>query len=96
MITKKYVTCGVRALLINDKREILLGRRMDHKDKLYAAPGGHLEFGESFEECASREVKEELDLDLAPCDIRYLTTLNFFKKEENFHYLNLITVARIS
>ena len=95
MSSKKYVTCGVRVLLINHKREILLGRRIDHKDKLYAAPGGHLEFGESFEECASRELKEELDLDLDPSDIHYITTLNVCKKEENFHYLNLITVALI-
>ena len=96
MSSKKYVTCGVRVLLINQKREILLGRRIDHKDKLYAAPGGHLEFGESFEECASRELKEELDLDLEPSDIHYLTTLNVCKKVENFHYLNLITVSLIS
>ena len=92
---KRYVTCGVRVLLLNEKREILLGRRIDHKDKLYAAPGGHLEFGESFELCASRELKEELDLDLDPSNIKYLTTLNVFKKEDNFHYLNLITVGVI-
>ena len=68
---------------------------MDHKDKLYAAPGGHLEFGEAFEECAAREIKEELDLDLKEEDIKYLCTLNVFKKEDNFHYLNIITVAVI-
>ena len=60
--TKKYVTCGVRVLIINSSNEILLGRRSDHKDKFYAAPGGHLEYGESFEECASRELYEELNI----------------------------------
>ncbi len=59
---KKYVTCGVRVLIINNKDEILLGRRIDHKDRFFAAPGGHLEYGESFEECAARELYEEINI----------------------------------
>lgn len=92
---QKFVTCGVRVLLFNQHDEILLGRRIDHKNRLYAAPGGHLEFGESFEECAAREIKEELDLDAQIDEIKYLTTLNVIKKEENFHYLNIMTVLFI-
>lgn len=36
--------------------------------------GGHLEFGESFEQCARREVKEECGVDLDW--VCYGTTLN--------------------
>ena len=95
MSDKRYVTCGVRVLIFNDKDELLLGRRIEHKNRLYAAPGGHLEFGESFEECAARELKEELDLDIDPAEIKYFTTLNVIKKEESFHYLNIMTVLFI-
>jgi 8-oxo-dGTP diphosphatase len=74
--TKKHVTCGVRVLIINSNNEVLLGRRSDHKDKFYAAPGGHLEYGESFEECAVRELYEELNIRIEENEVKYLTTLN--------------------
>ena len=88
---KKYVTWGVRVLIINPKNEVLLGRRSDHREQFYAAPGGHLEFGESFEQCAIRELYEELNIKIEEKEIKYLTTLNVVKKKENFHYLNIIT-----
>ena len=72
------------------------GGRLDHKDRLYGLPGGHLEFMESFEECAARELKEELNLDIDISDVKYLSTVNVIKKSENFHFLSIITVVRIS
>ncbi|TNV83498.1 hypothetical protein FGO68_gene2962 [Halteria grandinella] len=93
---KRYVTCGVRTLLFNHRDEILVGRRIDHKNRLYAAPGGNFEFGESFEDCAARELLEELNLQLNHDEFKYLTTLNVIYLEENFHYLNIMMVARIT
>lgn len=43
--------------------KILLGERLDgHGAQTYMIPGGHLEFGESFEQTAQREVEEEAGL----------------------------------
>ncbi|KAK6931437.1 NUDIX hydrolase domain [Dillenia turbinata] len=71
---------------------VLLGRRLSSVgDSTFALPGGHLEFGESFEECAAREVKEETGLDIEK--IEYLTvTNNVFKDEPKpCHYVTIFT-----
>ncbi|XP_051122406.1 nudix hydrolase 1-like [Andrographis paniculata] len=55
--------------------KVLLGRRRSPVGRdTFALPGGHLEFGESFEECASREVKEETGLDIT--EIEQLSVTN--------------------
>jgi len=63
-INDKTVRVGIGVLVINGERKILLGKRKNAREQnTFALPGGHLEFGESFEECAKRELKEETNLD---------------------------------
>ncbi|CAL5399541.1 unnamed protein product [Camellia sinensis] len=65
---------GVAVFLIKGNK-LLLGRRLTPIGRdSYFPPGGHLEFGESFEECAAREVKEETGLDIH--NIEFLTVAN--------------------
>lgn len=55
----------------------LLGIRLNsHGSGTQALPGGHLEFGETFEECAIREVLEETGLQITKP--RFLTATNDF------------------
>ena len=59
-MTNPRVGIGV---LIFKEQKILLGKRiMSHGSGTWSPPGGHLEFRESFEECAIREVNEETGL----------------------------------
>mgnify|MGYP002513122908 CR=1 FL=1 len=48
------------AMIINEKKQLLLQKRADNG--CWAYPGGAVELGESFEECAVREVLEETGL----------------------------------
>ena len=58
------VRVGV-AVIIKHQNTILLGERIGaHGANTWATPGGHLEFGESVEQCAIREVFEETGLKL--------------------------------
>ncbi|KAL6953896.1 Nudix (Nucleoside diphosphate linked moiety X)-type motif 1 [Sarracenia purpurea var. burkii] len=71
---------GVAVFLLKEGRKVLLGRRLSSIGyNTFALPGGHLEFGESFEECAAREMKEETGLDLEK--IEFLTVTNHFFSE---------------
>jgi ADP-ribose pyrophosphatase YjhB (NUDIX family) len=54
---RPYVGMGI---LVTRGEQVLLGqRRGSHGAGDYAAPGGHLEYGESFETAVRREVREE-------------------------------------
>ncbi len=53
---------GASAIIVNDKKQILLQQRADN-DK-WGLPGGCQELGESFGDVVIREVKEETNLDV--------------------------------
>ncbi len=59
---RPFVGMGV---LVTREQQVLLGqRRGSHGSGFYAAPGGHLEWGESFAATARREVLEETGLEI--------------------------------
>lgn len=53
---------GVQAAVFNDGGVLLQRRRNVFGSGSWGLPGGHLEFGESFEEAAARELEEETGL----------------------------------
>jgi 8-oxo-dGTP diphosphatase len=57
-------------------------------------PGGHLEYGESFETCAEREILEETGLKIR--GIRFLTATNSVFKTEGKHYVTIFMAAVVS
>lgn len=53
---------GVSALIINHSKEFLLVNLVSFEEKYFAIPGGGVEEGESLEEAAYREIKEEVGI----------------------------------
>lgn len=63
---------GIGVMIFRDG-EILLGKRKgSHGDGEYAFPGGHLEYMESFSDCARREVREECGIEIANICIKII------------------------
>ena len=82
---------GVGVLIIDDNK-ILLGKRKNaHGDGSWAPPGGHLEFGESWQGCAQREALEETGLVLD--DLRFCAVTNDIFAESNKHYVTIFMRA---
>lgn len=62
MMENKIPRVGVGVIVINDGK-VLLGKRKNSLGEGYwSACGGHLEYGETIEECAARELLEETGL----------------------------------
>ena len=76
---------GVGVVFIRDGRVFLARRRGSHGEATWASAGGHLEYGESLEDCARREAREELGLDVG--ELRVLCLSNIIAYER--HYVDV-------
>lgn len=85
---------GLSILVLNNKNQILLSERLSDHKKM-ATPGGHLERFEEFEECCSRELLEETNINLSKQDFKYLFFKNIIKKEEDYHYIDYFFACRM-
>jgi 8-oxo-dGTP diphosphatase len=86
-MTQEHITkVGIGVMIMKDGKVLLGKRQGSHGAGEYAWPGGHLEYMESFEQCAKREVKEETGLEI--CNIRFLRLLNL-KDYAPKHYIDV-------
>ena len=87
---ENVVRVGVGVYIFNQNKQVLLGlRKSKHGENTWCPPGGHMEFGETNEQAAIREAKEETNLDLNPQDIELCGVTNDFFPENNRHYITL-------
>ncbi len=91
---------GIAVIAVNPSRyphSVLVSERLSsHGKGAYQLPGGHLEYGETFEECARRELKEETNLSCSNLKLIYVTN-NIFSEEDGGpkHYVTLFMKATI-
>lgn len=83
---------GVGVLVLRDGKVLLGKRRGSHGAGTWSAPGGRLEYGESIEACARRELAEETGMDLGP--VTPGPYANDVFPEIREHYVTVFVVAR--
>ena len=89
--TRERPKVGVGVLVVHEEK-ILLGERIySHGAGTWCPPGGHLEFGESPQDCAVRELEEEAGL-IAEEVVMGPWTNDLFKSEGK-HYITLYMVV---
>lgn len=80
----KAARVGIGVFIFKDGKFLLLQRQASHGAGSWSIPGGHLEFGESFEETARREVKEETNLDITNVRFGAVTNDNFVDEGKQY------------
>ena len=80
---------GVGVVLVRQGRVFLAKRQGSHGAATWASAGGHLEWGESLEECARRETLEELEVG----NLQFLCVSNILAYEK--HYVDFEFLADI-
>ncbi|MBO9652383.1 MAG: NUDIX domain-containing protein [Variovorax sp.] len=92
MEARGTIGVGVGVIVVRDGK-VLLGRRKgSHGAGTWSAPGGRLEFGESVEDCALRELREETGLSLGPVEVGPYTNDVFADVQEQ--YVTAFVIAR--
>jgi len=88
--SKQVPRIGVGILVIKDNK-VLLGRRSGkHGDGCYGPPGGNLEFGETIEACAIRELAEETGLKALSVQVGPWTEDIF---DDQKHYISFFCIT---
>lgn len=87
----KQVRVGVGVIIKKDGKILLGERKGSHGEGFWSFPGGHLEFGESLFDCATREVEEEVGVKIK--NLKEFEFTNDFFEEENKHYLTIFISA---
>ncbi len=82
---------GIGVIVVKDGKILLGKRKNSHGDGAWSFPGGHLEFGESWEECAKRETMEETGINIK--NIRFGTVTNDIFQTEEKHYITIFMLS---
>ncbi len=84
---------GLGIIIRNEDGKILVGKRKGSHAQKYSIPGGHLEVGETFEVCATREIKEETNLDIRDPKVIAVTNNLETYRAEGKHYIAVILLV---
>lgn len=92
---KDYIGVGCGALIVNDKKQVLLirrGQKAKNEVGVWSQPGGTVEFGEDIKGAIKREIKEELGIEIDLIQFLAFTDQHV----ESQHWVAVSYLAKIS
>jgi 8-oxo-dGTP diphosphatase len=84
---RTIASVGVGVIIVKDDKVLLMKRTGSHGTDTWSCPGGHIDFGESLEECAIRETKEETGVDIQ--NVEFIAITNDFFQLDHKHYVTV-------
>lgn len=87
----RNVRVGVAVFIVKDGMFILGKRSGSHGSGSWGLPGGHLEFGETWQDCVIRETREEIGLEIK--NISFLQITNDIFPDDLKHYITIFMRA---
>ncbi len=91
-MTERRPGVGVGVVVQRDGRVLVGLRTSGVQPGTWGLPGGYIEFGETWEACARREVREETGLELV--DPRHVGTTETFAPDGSRHEITIFMEAR--
>jgi 8-oxo-dGTP diphosphatase len=82
---------GIAVFTFREGTFLATKRIGSHGANTWSIPGGHLEFGESWEQCARRETMEETGMEIT--NVNFLAATNDIFDTENKHYVTIWMTA---
>ena len=82
---------GVGVIVKKEGKVLAICRKGAHGAGTWSIPGGHLEFNESFEECAKREVFEETGVKIK--NVKFAGVTNDIFEKEDKHDITIFMIA---
>ncbi len=86
-------TTRVSVIVVNQEKEILLVKHRKGPRQYWVLPGGRLEYGETFHECAVREMREETGLDVEVDEFVFLSEA--IAPDRSRHIVNIYLTAHV-
>ncbi len=84
---------GVGVIVLKDGKVLFQKRKGAHGEGTWSFPGGHLEFNESWEECAKRETMEEFGVSIK--NVRFAGLTNDIHTSEGKHYITIFMLSEL-
>lgn len=86
-MTKPQPRVGIGVFVWKNGKFFMGLRKGAHGSNTWSVPGGHLEHGESWEQCAKREVMEETGMKIK--NVKFFAATNDFFEESGKHYTTI-------